>query len=64
MAKLGFKSVTQGSIVGVVNFWQDNMERPVTLTKDEFDEIIKIVDSGWRSHAKSFADFYRNRQPD
>lgn len=64
MAKLGFKNVDQSGIAGVVQFWQDSNQRPVTLTKDEFDEIIKIVDSGWKSHAKSFADFYRNRQPD
>ena len=64
LQKLGFNSRGSDRYAGISHFTKDANWHDLILTKKEFDQLIKLVDAGWSSHAKAFADFYKTRQAD
>lgn len=64
LQKLGFGNSSSTRYAGISTFTKDANWHDLELTKKEFDQLVKIVDAGWASHAKAFADFYKNRQAD
>ena len=40
----------------------DGNLNPTKLNKMQFEKLLTAIDKGWKQHAKSFADFYANRQ--
>jgi len=41
--------------------YDDNLN-PTKLNKMQFEKLLSAVDKGFKKHAKTFADFYANRQ--
>jgi len=41
--------------------YDDNLN-PTKLNKMQFEKLLSAIDKGFKKHAKSFADFYANRQ--
>jgi hypothetical protein len=64
LQKLGFGNSGSTRYAGISTFTKDANWHDLELTKKQFDELVKLVDAGWSSHAKAFADFYKNRQAD
>jgi hypothetical protein len=64
LRKLGFTSSGDTRYAGISTFTKNANWNDLELTKKQFDELVKIVDTGWSSHAKAFADFYKNREAD
>ena len=64
LQKLGFGNSSSTRYAGISTFTKNANWHDLELTKKEFDQLVKIVDAGWASHAKAFADFYKNRQAD
>ena len=64
LQKLGFGNSSSTRYAGISTFTKNANWHDLELTKKEFDQLVKIVDAGWASHAKAFADFYKDRQAD
>jgi hypothetical protein len=64
LQKLGFGNSGSTRYAGINTYTKNANWNDLELTKKQFDELVKIVDAGWASHAKAFADFYKNRQAD
>jgi len=64
LQKLGFGNSGDTRYGGISTFTKNANWHDLELNKKQFDELVKIVDAGWASHAKAFADFYKNRQAD
>jgi hypothetical protein len=64
LQKLGFTNQGDTRYAGISTFTKNENWHDLVLTKKQFDQLIKIVDAGWASHAKAFANFYKNRQAD
>ena len=64
LQKLGFTNQGATRYAGISTFTKNANWHDLELTKKEFDQLVKIVDAGWASHAKAFADFYKDRQAD
>jgi hypothetical protein len=62
--KLGFGNSSADRYAGISTYTKNANWHPLELTKKQFDQLVKTVDKGWKSHAKSFADFYSNREKD
>ena len=64
LQKLGFTNQSDTRYAGISTFTKNANWHDLELTKKQFDQLVKIVDAGWASHAKAFADFYRDREAD
>jgi hypothetical protein len=64
LQKLGLTNQGETRYGGISTFTKNPNWNDLELTKKQFDELVKIVDTGWKSHAKAFADFYKDRQAD
>ena len=64
LRKLGFTNQGATRYTGISTFTKNANWHDLELTKKQFDQLVKIVDAGWASHAKAFADFYRDREAD
>lgn len=62
--KLGFGNSSADRYAGISTYTKNANWHPLELTKKQFDQLVKTVDKGWKSHAKSFADFYSDREAD
>ena len=47
---------------GRYSYKYDGSLNPAKLNKAKFEKLLSAVDKGWKRYAKSFADFYANRQ--
>lgn len=58
---IGLKGMSDSRYAGVYNYYKDGNQSDLKLNKSQFEKILSIIDKNWKSYAKSFADFYRNR---
>ena len=43
-------------------YTKDGNLNPIKLNKMQFEKLLTAIDKGFKQHAKTFADFYANRQ--
>ena len=54
----------QTRFAGRYYYTYDSNLNPIKLNKSKFNKLLSLIDKGWKRHAKTFADFYKDRVAD